>query len=764
MERMKNNFFLYLVQISFFLLLFLFTKFSFCQEFCAPLFAKSAESFSLKKRGSLDSSFIYISDTLNINKRFVDDFSQNHFQSYLSDYNDLNVYSKKYFKYLKLADLKPIDPTLRYGYKNSYLFRHDFVSKKDTVIPLPNLPLIFFDLSAYPIKQSAINCYPAYSLFDTIGGSLNIMDTVNLYSDIVQDSVVLFFSKLNDKNAFWLDSNAYRNDHYAVNPPTLGVVTFDGLNQYGYPYYINSQMRGYADYLTSKPFDLNGLKLKDSVYFSFLFQPKGFGDAPENMSVGLKQQHDSLCLQFYNPKSAKWISVWSSTVADNETDFLKESKEFKKVHFPILDSTFLGLGFQFRFVNFGDLSGSLDHFHLDYVSFKKFSGYQEEIFKDFALVYPSGSILKEYESVPWAHFLINQSDKLTDSLKISLRNLSNSDANNQSGAFFEVYDANSTLYKQSISGDILSNSDLNYKANTLYESFHELKNKFFFNSQLSSKKASFFVKTFVSAQFENLPENDFSIYSQVFEDFYAYDDGTAEAAYGLKSSHAQLAYLFDPYVYNDSLVGVSIHFAPSVSDKSNKIFGLKIWAENNGKPGVLLYEDDDFSLRQPIYQNLKNGFSNYYFKDYRRLPITGKFFIGLRQIDQDPLNIGFDRNGYAQKKLFYSNDQLSNWKSSNEIGSLMMRPVFQSNINNELSLSDQISIPLFSFSPNPASEEVNITSRSPNYLGSQLIDGMGRILFEFAPTQLQFSVSQLEIGTYFLKDKVSGITRKLIKL
>ena len=41
---------------------------------------------------------------------------------------------------------------------------------------------------------------------------------------------------------------------------------------------------------------------------------------------------------------------------------------------------------------------------------------------------------------------------------------------------------------------------------------------------------------------------------------------------------------------------------------------------------------------------------------------------------------------------------------------------------------------------------------------------MGRILFEFAPTQLQFSVSQLEIGTYFLKDKVSGITRKLIKL
>jgi len=141
---MKNNFFLYLVQISCFLLLFLFAKFSFCQEFCAPLFAKSEESFSLKKRGSLDSSFIYISDTLNINKRFVDDFSQNHFQSYLSDYNDLNVYSKKYFKYLKLADLKPIDPNLRYGHKNSYLFRHDFVAKKDTVIPLPNLPLIFF--------------------------------------------------------------------------------------------------------------------------------------------------------------------------------------------------------------------------------------------------------------------------------------------------------------------------------------------------------------------------------------------------------------------------------------------------------------------------------------------------------------------------------------------------------------------------------------------------------------------------------------------
>ena len=69
------------------------------------------------------------------------------------------------------------------------------------------------------------------------------------------------------------------NRNYPINPISLGVATFDGLDSLGYPYDIMSNLDGKpADYLTSKPIDLSSV---NKAFLLFYYQPKGIGDMPQ---------------------------------------------------------------------------------------------------------------------------------------------------------------------------------------------------------------------------------------------------------------------------------------------------------------------------------------------------------------------------------------------------------------------------------------------------------------------------------------------------
>ena len=72
--------------------------------------------------------------------------------------------------------------------------------------------------------------------------------------------------------------------------PTQGVVTFDGLDETGYPYdFSQPVIYGKADYLTSAPIDL-ALNVADQVYISFFIQGGGLVTGPRGK--------DSLVLEF----------------------------------------------------------------------------------------------------------------------------------------------------------------------------------------------------------------------------------------------------------------------------------------------------------------------------------------------------------------------------------------------------------------------------------------------------------------------------------
>ena len=62
---------------------------------------------------------------------------------------------------------------------------------------------------------------------------------------------------MNDPELKWADNQAYHNYTLAVDPWSLGVVSFDGLDETGFPYQIGTTITNYADNLTTKPIDMS---------------------------------------------------------------------------------------------------------------------------------------------------------------------------------------------------------------------------------------------------------------------------------------------------------------------------------------------------------------------------------------------------------------------------------------------------------------------------------------------------------------------------
>ncbi|MEN9699584.1 MAG: hypothetical protein RLZZ301_782 [Bacteroidota bacterium] len=692
----------------------------------------------------IDSTFFYSPDTLSL--PFFDDFSSDKFQQYNPQYNAPGVTSQLYYKLLDPATNNAL-PTSN-SFTDQATFKRTFNVVTSTFVDtvFQTIAVKSGDFTQFPISYQTLNLYPPYYIYDTIGVP-DVSDTVWVQNpNYIQDSARIFFATLNDPNALWLDHQVYRNERYAVQPRSLGVATFDGLNEHGYPYAIGTSQTNFADHLYSKPLDLSPYTAVDSLYFSFLVQPEGFGDIPEST--------DSLVLDFYAKDLDQWFHVWSmagDTVAP-----------FKVVHIPVTAAKYFKKGFQFRFRNYGALSGSLDHFHIDYVHLRTQSDVNDTLFKDFALVYPLTSLLESYTAVPWDHYKASTQNHMNTALPLVLHNGSPNPENNSIAGSISFGQNGSTLGAYVLNGASLSNGDLNYNALTTYTSYHDLSSGASFPTNLSGDEQVFRVKGTIGAQFPNLNQNDTTGFDQVFSNYYSYDDGSAEAAFGPTGVQSRLAISYESYEA-DSLIGISMHFLPSVIDVSNDLFLLSVWTNVNGHPGDLLYEDDVFFPRSPVYGDARNQFVNYFFADTQKVSVPTSFFVGWRQLDPHRLNLGLDRNIDRSDKIQYSVDGGVNWYISPFEGSAMLRPIFSTALDATLQLETQRTESTWSCAPNPATE--TLTIYCPENLKGQAVNVYsisGQQVLQAAASTLD--ISGLQPGIYFIQMPHSKLpTLKFVK-
>ena len=198
-------------------------------------------------------------------------------------------------------------------------------------------------------------------------------------------------------NQLWENSESiWVNSGVGINPPSLNVATFDGYDSLGKPYSLNAILaKGFADKLTSAPLKLGDVASSEraSVYISFFYQFTGNGDPPE--------PGDALSLWFKNNKG-QWSVAWSI-----ENNGNLKPDQFIQIILPISGDEFFHNDFQFRFQNFGRLSGPYDTWNIDYLYVNKGRTSSDNSFPDRSITTLLTTLFGGYFSVPYRHLFLN---------------------------------------------------------------------------------------------------------------------------------------------------------------------------------------------------------------------------------------------------------------------------------------------------------------------------------------------------------------------
>ena len=156
-------------------------------------------------------------------------------------------------------------------------------------------------------------------------------------------------------------------------------------------------------------------------------------------------------------------------------------------------------------------------------------------------------------------------------------------------------------------------------------------------------------------------------------------------------------------------------------------------------------------------------FIKYYFPDTAKVAVPTKFFIGWRQLDQERLNLGLDRNIDHSDKIKFSVDGGGTWLTSPFAGSAMMRPIFSTSLDPTLGIASIQQEQTFLCFPNPATHEIQFKS-ALNLEGVEksIFDGAGRLIAQ--TNQQTLSVEHFQAGLYFvLIPSISSTPVKFIK-
>lgn len=558
----------------------------------------------------------------------------------------------------------------------------------------------------------------------------------------------------------WENSGVWVNFDYPVFPPTVGVVTFDALDSQG-QLYQGANTTGFpADTLTSCKIRLDSILLptptklnpQDSIYLSFYVQPGGgIGDIWDNIGA-TPAKKDSLVLQFYSISQNTWHNVWKIEGLRVDSIFAKDSTYWVFINIPIVDTIYFNSEFRFRFLNFASLSNNpsyayvdnCDHWHLDYIYLNKDRRYDDRAIRDIAFVNPARSLLKEYQAMPALQF---SEEDMGDSLSIKIINLSDIALSSQynyyvfnsfgaevasyNGGFENIYPYIQTKNFQTSPNHANPPINFSYSLNP---------------NQWETFDVVHIVKEGVGQ--DSRTSNDTISFKQVFENYFAYDDASAENGFGIEPiTVSNLALGFNLRV-PDTLTAVDIYFNSTYQDANQKPFYLCVWNSLGGKPNDSIYRSHTYLT--PTTEGL-NQYTRYYLDSPLVIP-EGEFFVSLQTKYSDYLNLGFDRNTDCSSKMF------GNWSNSWEPntlfkGSLMIRPYFgyKALIGLEEVEKEELN---FSIYPNPTNSTVNLKINNSNNFHNtnykiRIINMLGKEVYSSA-FKTQIDVSALSNGVYIL--------------
>ncbi len=590
-----------------------------------------------------------------------------------------------------------------------------------------------------------------------------------------------FFDDFSANNVFpssdrWIDHYAFENDDLAVYPVNLGAMTLDAINDSGnmYPTAVPGPMEFIADHLTSRYIRLDSvftpvpraLTPADSIFLSFFYQPQGRGQAP--------QKNDSLILEFLvapahdsiSPTDTvavpdKWRKMWFANGMPLDTFTLRYNKWFAQVMIPVHDPVFFKNTFRFRFLNYVSLASTSEpswpsntaQWNLDNVYLNSGRNRYDTVYPELRFVYRSPSLLKRYESMPYPQYCNDPTNEIKDTIDILM---TNRDILPHISSYNYYFTSLAGSFSKSYSGGTYNIQSCYSVPYVTYQKFAHPAVPFLIPIS-EADSAVFLVRHVLNPTVPGTVKGDTMQAYQKFYDYYAYDDGTPEASYGLSPAGSQLAYRFNLNKSPDTLRAIRFYFNKTLGNVSQQFFHLCVWNDNAGKPGKTIYS----VLVMPKYADSINKFVTYHI--YPPLAVTGTFYVGCIQTTDDNLSIGFDRYNNSQNEIFWNTNGI--WNTSSMSGSLMIRPVVGKPIplgSGELP-AGEMKITLY---PNPCNTNIlhlhvpGIPEQSRTSTEGTLVvsDLVGHVRMRTGYQQ-EIDVSALANGLYFLEIRNCSASR-----
>ncbi len=566
------------------------------------------------------------------------------------------------------------------------------------------------------------------------------------FEDFSQSDVV-------PNQVLWQNADVYVNKTIGISPPSIGVATFDGITELGSPY---GGGHGRSDQLTSTFIDLDAFNASNDVYFSYWVQPQGYGDRPEPI--------DSLTLQFKD-ENGNWLTVKKFDGISLDTSTTKQFP-FERESIKVEDAIYFHDGFQFRFTNYSTNTGAADNWHVDYITLSDNSSATAAL-EDIAFVALPDPIIYEYTSMPWKHFE-QAPELLRDSFTVAVFNHSDQTRDSAPSRLFVQELVNNTVVSPSTQ-PILDGAQKNISANTGVSYTNKIQDYAGYQANIIQQFAgedslSFNIIQDLQTGFEGAAQLDNSRVERltVFDDYFAYDDGTAETNIIAQNIGTEFGVEFTAYV-DDSLRAVAISFINiNRLDLTNELFNLKIYVGSlESEPvveNILLHP----ILTNSLYDTIQS-YTTYALID----PVTstkmavaipaGKFYIGFQTASANPIPIGFDRNSLeaADNNFLGLSGGWFPFPETHQ-GAVMMRPIFGD--GPAITTSTEHDNPVVDITevmhvyPNPSSGQLNFISDDMSVVSFQYqaYNALGQIVQQGSLSD-QVDFSSLVNGVYYLK-------------
>jgi len=521
----------------------------------------------------------------------------------------------------------------------------------------------------------------------------------------------------------YVGGGAYVSNRLAIEPLTRGTATLDGLRANGQPYSaVSASFYSKTDTLTSQAIDLSGLTAGANVYLSYAWQAGTLAGAP---AANGSSTPVYLTLEFLD-NVGRWNTIWTYNGANKTT-------KFRQQIFAVSQAGYFHSGFRFRFRAAGNQASSRDAFGVDYVYLNRNRTANDTIFQDIATSRALNSPLQSYTAMPAWQYAAAGSSVLNPAMNTTVNNLTPSGNPTPISWLGTVQELTSggfggatwlTGSQPLLAG--VRQVPVQGDARTAPLPTATTARRYRYTLALQTNETNPLT----------LP-NDSTYRDLDLADYYAFDDGTAEAFLGLPAiNNGPVSY----YAYgisaakNDQVKAIrlapvfnNIPLTQGGENFQSRSVTVAVWADNNGQPAATPLATQTMTIPNPLPTA-----GQVFFEIPFATPVavSGRFYIGFGQTSGGQfLPYGYDLNDISTAPtLFYNAQNTWSKPTLTTPGTLMVRAVMN---NGVLATQAQQAVNArFGLYPNPAPTGTTVAVSGPAFRRAAVLDVLGRPVWQ----------------------------------